>query len=70
MKILLLNLKLPTGAIITRGLYTFTKSFTVVYILERLVLQTIYVLNEKILQYLGLKFPVYNQDWFQIKSRL
>ena len=59
-----------TCASITAVCIFFTTFFTVVYTLERLVLQTIYVLNEKILQYLGLKFPVYNQDWFQIKSRL
>ena len=38
--------------------------------LERLVLQTIYVLNKKILQFLGLKFVVYKPEWFQIKSGL
>ena len=39
-----------TRAIITRGLYIFTPFFTAVYIVERLVLRTIYVLNKKILQ--------------------
>ena len=33
-----------------------------VYIVERLVLQTIYVLNKKILQFWGLKSAVYNQE--------
>ena len=32
------------------------------YIVERLILQTIYVLNMKILQFLGLKSAVYNQE--------
>ena len=40
----------------------FTPIFTAVYIVEGLVLQTIYVLNKEILQYLDLKFAVYNQD--------
>ena len=34
-----------TRAIITRGMYIFTPFFTAVYIVERLVLQTIYVLK-------------------------
>ena len=34
--------------------------FTAVYIVEWLVLQTIYVLNKEILQFLGLKSAVYN----------
>ena len=33
-----------------RGLQIFTPFFTAVYILERLLLQTIYVLNKEILQ--------------------
>ena len=36
--------------------------FTAVYIVERLVLQTIHVLNKKILQFLSLKSAVYNQE--------
>ena len=44
--------------------------FTAVYIVERLVLQTIYVLNKEILHFLGLKSVVYNQERFQIKNRL
>ena len=32
------------------------------------MLQTIYVLNKEILQFLGLKSAVYNQERFQIKS--
>ena len=49
-----------TLAIIARGLYIFYPIFTAVYILERLVLQTIYVLKKKILQFSGLKFAAYN----------
>ena len=37
-------------AIVNRGLYIFTPFFTAVYIVERLVLQTIYILNKEILQ--------------------
>ena len=59
-----------THAIITRCLYVFTPFFTVVYIVEWLVLQTIYVLNDAILQCLGLKSVVYNREGFQIKSGL
>ena len=40
----------------------FTPFFTVVYIVEQLVLQTIYVLNKEILQFLGLKSAVYDQE--------
>ena len=46
-----------------------SKSNTV-SIVERLVLQTIYVLNNENLQFLGLKFAVYNWKQFQIKSGL
>ena len=59
-----------TCAIITRGLYIFTPFFNAVYIVERLVLQTIYVLNKEILQILGLKSAVCNRERFQIKSGL
>jgi hypothetical protein len=38
--------------------------FTVVYIVERLVLQTIYVLSKEILRFLSLKLAVYNQERF------
>ena len=38
----------------------FTPFFTAVYIVERLVLQTFYVLNTEILQFFGLKSAVYN----------
>ena len=41
----------------------------VVYIVEWLVLQTIYVLNKEILQFLDIKSAVDNQQGFQIKSR-
>ena len=47
-----------------------TPFFTTVYIVERLELQTIYVLNKKILQFLGLKSADYNREQFQIKSGL
>ena len=47
-------------AIITHSLFIFTLFFTAVYIVERLVLQTIYVLNKEVLQFLGLKFMVYS----------
>ena len=40
----------------------FTPFFTAFYIVEWLVLQTIYVLNKEILQFLGLKSYVYNQE--------
>ena len=57
-------------AIITFNLYIFypIALFTPVYIVERLVLQTIYVLNKakEILQFLGLKSVVYNRERFQI----
>ena len=59
-----------THTIITYGLYIVTPAFIVVYVVEQLVLQTIYVLNEEILQFLGLKSAVYNQKRFQIKSWL
>ena len=41
-----------------------------VYIVERLVLETIYVLNKQILQFFSLKSAVYNWEQFQIKSGL
>ena len=44
--------------------------FTAVYIVERLVLQTIYVLKQGNSSILGLKSAVYNREWFQIKSGL
>ena len=51
-----------------RFVYFFTPFFTEVDIVERLVLQTSYVLNKEILQFLGLKSAVYNWERFQIKS--
>jgi hypothetical protein len=57
-------------AIITRGLYIFTPFFTAVYIVEQLVLQTILYLNKEILQLLGLKSAVCNQERVQIKIGL
>ena len=40
-----------TPTIITRGLYIFYLLFIAVYIVDQLVLQSIYVLNKKILQF-------------------
>ena len=40
----------------------FTTFFTAVHIVVGLILQTIYVLNKEILQFLGLKSAVYNQE--------
>jgi hypothetical protein len=48
----------------------FTPFFTEVYIVEQLVLQTIYVLNKEILKFLGLKSAISNRERFQIKSGL
>ena len=62
--------KYRTRNIISHGLYIFTPIFSAVYFVERLILQTIYVLNKEILQFLGLKSAVYNQERFQIKSAL
>ena len=45
----------------------FTPFFNAAYIQERLILQTIYVLNKG---NLDLKSEVYNQEQFQIKSGL
>ena len=46
-------------AIISHGLYSF---YPAVYIVEQLVLQTICVINKKILQFLGITSVVYNQQ--------
>ena len=46
----------------------FTPFFIAVYIVERLVLQTIHVLNKEILQFLGQESAVYNRERFLIKS--
>ena len=43
-----------TRAIISRGLYIFTLSFNAVYIVEWLILQTIYVLKTENFQFLNL----------------
>ena len=56
--------------IISRGLYISYPIFIAIYIVERLVLQTIYVLKKEIFQFLSLKSAVYNQEWFQIKNGL
>ena len=56
-----------------RGLYIFDPIFHFgLYfdIVERLILQTIYVINKEILQFLGLKSAVHNQERFKIKSGL
>ena len=60
----------PTRAIISFVLYNFYPFFTAIYIVEWLVLRTIYVENKQILQFLRLKSSVYNQEWFQIKCGL
>ena len=52
------------------GCYIFYPFFTAVCIVERLVLQTIYLLDKEILQFLGLKSTVYNWERFQIKNGL
>ena len=49
--------KLPYAACIF-----LTSFFTAIYIVFILVLQTIYVINKKILQFLGLKSAVHNQE--------
>ena len=59
-----------THTIITYDLYIVTPAFTVVYVVEQLVLQTIYVLNKEIIQFFGLISKVDNQEQSQIKSRL
>ena len=64
------NIMYHTSAITTQGLYIFYTIFTMIYIVECLVLRTIYVLNKEIIKFLGLKYPIYDQDWFQIKSGL
>ena len=48
---------------ISRGLYSF-------YLIFHCGLYTIYVLNEAILQFFSLKYAVFNQERFQIKSGL
>ena len=42
-----------TRAIISRGLYIFYPIFHCIFIVERLILQKIYVLNKEILQFFG-----------------
>ena len=54
--------KYCTCVIISHGLYIFYTIFTAAYIVDRLVLQTTYVLNKEILQSLSLKSPVCNQE--------
>jgi hypothetical protein len=48
-------------------LYIFTPFFTVVNIVEPLLLQ-IYVLKREILQFLAKKSSVYNREWLVIKT--
>ena len=45
-----------------RFVYFIAPFFTVVYVVEQLVLEIIYVLNEKILPFLGLKSAFHNQE--------
>ena len=62
----------PTSpeAVLLHKQATLGKHFEPECIVEQLVLPTIYVLNKEILQFLGLKSAVYNQEQFQIKSGL
>ena len=53
-------------AIISRGLFIFYPPFTAVYIVKELILQSIYVLNKKNLQFVGLESVVYNWERFLI----
>jgi hypothetical protein len=46
---------------------SYTLGPSINYVILKLA---IYVLKKKILQLFGLKFTVYNQEWFQIKSGL
>ena len=46
----MVRLTYRTRAIISRGLYIITTFFTAVYNQERLILETIYVVNREILQ--------------------
>ena len=63
------NIQIPTWHLEAKNPFSFfTPFFTAVYIVERLVLQTVYVLNKEILQFLSLKSTLYNPEWFQIKS--
>ena len=55
--------------IISCHFYIFAVFFAAVYIVELLVLQTIYVVKE-ILQFLCLKSVVYNCEQFQVKIGL
>ena len=64
------NIMYRTSAITTQGLYIFYTIFTMIYIVECLVLRTIYVLNKEILKFLDLKSRVYNRERFQIKNML
>ena len=48
----------------------FTPLLSAVYNVERLILQTIYIINKEILQFLGIKSAIYNQERFQIKRGL
>ena len=46
-----------------------TPFFTEIYIVEQLILQTIYLINKDIiLQCLGLKYTIYYQEQFQINT--
>ena len=58
-----------TRPISSRGLYIFYPIFTAVYIVERLILQTIYALKKKILRFLGLKSAVYSRERLQKEGK-
>ena len=53
---------------IVPGLYILPSFFTAVYIVERLILQTIFVIQKEILQFLALYPRIYNQE--RLKSRV
>ena len=55
-----MKVKYRRRVIISRGLYIFYPIFTAAYIVELLVLQTIYVLKTEMLQNFGLKSAGYN----------
>ena len=53
---------------ISQIMFNMTPFFTAVYIVEWLVLQTIYVPKKEMLWFLGKKSAVYNQERFMIKK--
>ena len=56
------QIELPYALLYKTRFVFFTPFFTAVFIVERLVLQTINVLNKEILQFMGLQSAVYNQE--------